>query len=58
MPGVNEWLTIRSLRPDSFKQLLMGRCDVCHGSGMPQTGPAMVRRARDNIGLIMLLKTL
>jgi hypothetical protein len=58
MPGLNEWLTIRSLRPDSFKQLLIGRCDVRHGSGMPQNGPAMVRRARGNIGLIMLLKTL
>jgi hypothetical protein len=58
MPGMNEWLTIRSLRPDSFKQLLIGRCDVHHGSGMSQIGPAMVRRARGNIGIIMLLKTL
>src|SRR3977135_2398483 len=32
MPGMNEWLTIRSLARVFCKQLLIGRCDVSHGS--------------------------
>jgi hypothetical protein len=32
MPGMNEWLTIRSLGLVFCKQLLIGRCDVSHGS--------------------------
>jgi hypothetical protein len=32
MPGMNEWLTIRSLGLVFCKQLLIGRCDVGHGS--------------------------
>src|SRR6267142_2046301 len=31
-PGMNEWLTIRSLARVFCKQLLIGRCDVSHGS--------------------------
>jgi hypothetical protein len=32
MPRMNEWLTIRSLDRVFCKQLLIGRCDVGHGS--------------------------
>jgi hypothetical protein len=32
MPRMNEWLTIRSLDRVFCKQLLIGRCDVSHGS--------------------------
>ena len=38
--GVNEWLTIRNLRSDIFKWLLIGRCDVRHGSCASQHGSA------------------
>jgi hypothetical protein len=52
MPGVNEWLTIRNLRPVFCKQLLIGRCDVHHGSGRganwPNDGAVRKRQYRDN----------
>ena len=32
--GVNEWLTIRNLVRVFFRWLLIGRCDVRHGSGI------------------------
>jgi hypothetical protein len=52
MPGVNEWLTNRNLRRDSSKQLLIGRCDVRHGStkvaNWPGHGAARKRQYWDN----------
>ncbi|HXL30427.1 MAG TPA: hypothetical protein VN968_14220 [Bradyrhizobium sp.] len=52
MPGVNEWLTIRNLRADSCKQLLIGRCDVRHGprgaANWPGNGAVRKRQNRDN----------
>jgi hypothetical protein len=52
MPGVNEWLTIRNLRADFCKQLLIGRCDVCHGprdaANWPGNGAVRKRQYRDN----------
>jgi hypothetical protein len=52
MPGVNEWLTIRNLRHLFCKQLLIGRCEVHHGSGEAATcsggGEACKCQYRDN----------
>src|SRR5467141_1854289 len=39
MPGVNERLTIRNLGRVCFEQLLIGRCDVRHGSWGVATWP-------------------
>jgi len=59
MPGMNEWLTIRNLGRVFCKQLLIGRCDVSHGSsGILLPDPAAVRRASRNIGLIKFLQRL
>ena len=38
--GVNEWLTIRNSAREIFRWLLICRCDVRHGSGGSQPGPA------------------
>jgi len=59
MPRMNEWLTIRSLGLVFCKQLLIGRCDVSHGSsGDLSPDPVAVRRASRKIGVIKLLKRL
>jgi hypothetical protein len=59
MPGMNEWLTIRSLGRVFCKQLLIGRCDVSHGSsGNSLPDPAAVRRASRNIAVIKFLQQL
>jgi len=59
MPRMNEWLTIRSLGRVFCKQLLIGRCDVSHGSsGDLLPDPAAVRRASRNIAVIKLLRRL
>jgi hypothetical protein len=46
------------LRSDIFKWLLIGRCDVRHGSCASQHGSAGVGRASGKIGAIMFLKPL
>jgi hypothetical protein len=49
---------IRNLRSDIFKWLLIGRCDVRHGSCASQHGSTGVGRARGKIEAIMFLKPL
>jgi len=52
---VNEWLMIRNLLRVFFRYFPIGHCDVRHGSGGSQSGPAAMRHASGKIGANMLL---